>query len=99
MGFEVVYDNVFDHQCWYNEGDERIAEKLENNELYRCIEVLNYRRPEFKVSFYYLKKSSSVKGVLYQSRLRQRISDRRLSAIRNSWLRSQLKPCVNGQMI
>lgn len=62
MGFEVVYDNVFDHQCWYNEGDERIAEKLENNELYRCIEVLNYRRPEFKVSFYYLKKSSSVKG-------------------------------------
>lgn len=64
MGFEVVYDNVFDHQCWYNEGDERIAEKLENNELYRCIEVLNYRRPEFKVSFYYLKKSSSVKGAV-----------------------------------
>lgn len=62
MGFEVVYDNVFDHQCFYSESDERIAEKLENNELYRCIEVLNYRRPEFKVSFYYLKKSSSVKG-------------------------------------
>lgn len=61
MGFEVVYDNVFDHQCFYSESDERIAEKLENNELYRCIEVLNYRRPEFKVSFYYLK-SSSVKG-------------------------------------
>lgn len=61
MGFEVVYDNVFDHQCFYSESDERIAEKLENNELYRCIEVLNFRRPEFKVSFYYLK-SSSVKG-------------------------------------
>lgn len=68
MGFEVVYDNVFDHQCWYNEGDERIAEKLENNELYRCIEVLNYRRPEFKVSFYYLKKSSSVKGACIVSK-------------------------------
>lgn len=62
MGFEVVYSSVFDHQCFYSESDERIAEKLENNEVYRCIEVLGYSRPEFKVSFYYLKKSSSVKG-------------------------------------
>lgn len=62
MGFEVVYSSVFDHPCFYSESDERIAEKLENNEVYRCIEVLGYSRPEFKVSFYYLKKSSSVKG-------------------------------------
>ena len=100
MGFEVVYDNVFDHQCWYNEGDERIAEKLENNELYRCIEVLNYRRPEFKVSFYYLKKSSSVKGACTVSKqieaenIRQKIKRNK-----ELMLRSQLKPCVNGQMI
>lgn len=58
MGFEVVTDNVFDHECWYDESDERIKEKLDNNEIYRCIEVLNYDRPYFKVSHYYLKKSS-----------------------------------------
>ena len=58
MGFEVVTDKVFDHKCWYDENDERIKEKLDNNEIYRCIEVLNYDRPYFKVSHYYLKKSS-----------------------------------------
>lgn len=58
MGFEVVTDKVFDHKYWYNENDERIKEKLDNNEIYRCIEVLNYDRPYFKVSHYYLKKSS-----------------------------------------
>lgn len=58
MGFEVVHENVFDQKCWYNENDERIAEKLSNNEVFRCIEVLGYNRPEFKVSYYYLKKSS-----------------------------------------
>lgn len=58
MGFEVLHENAFDHKCWYNENDERIAEKLSNNEVYRCIEVLGYNRPEFKVSYYYLKKSS-----------------------------------------
>lgn len=58
MGFEVVTDKVFDHKCWYNESDKRIKEKLDNNEIYRCIEVLNYDRPYFKVSHYYLKKSS-----------------------------------------
>lgn len=58
MGFEVVTDNVFDHECWYDENDERIKEKLDNNEIYRCIKVLNYDRPNFKVSHYYLKKSS-----------------------------------------
>ena len=58
MGFEVVTDNVFDHECWYDENDERIKEKLDNNEIYRCIEVLNIDRPYFKVSHYYLKKSS-----------------------------------------
>lgn len=58
MGFEVVHENVFDSKCWYKEDDERIAEKLSNNEIYRCIEVLGYNRPEFKVSFYYIKKSS-----------------------------------------
>lgn len=60
MGFEVVHENVFESKCWYKEDDERIAEKLSNNEIYRCIEVLGYNRPEFKVSFYYLKKSSKV---------------------------------------
>ena len=58
MGFEVVHETAFDHKCWYDEGDERTTEKLANNEIYRCIEVLGYNRPEFKVSFYYLKKSS-----------------------------------------
>lgn len=58
MGFEVVHENVFESKCWYKEDDERIAEKLSNNEIYRCIEVLGYNRPEFNVSFYYLKKSS-----------------------------------------
>lgn len=58
MGFEVVTDNVFDHECWYDEKDERIKEKLDNNEIYRCIKVLNYDRPNFKVSHYHLKKSS-----------------------------------------
>lgn len=58
MGFEVVIDKVFEHECWYDENDERIKEKLDNNEIYRCIEVLNYDRPYFKVSHYYLKKSS-----------------------------------------
>lgn len=58
MGFEVVTDKVFEHECWYDENDERIKEKLDNNEIYRCIKVLNYDRPNFKVSHYYLKKSS-----------------------------------------
>lgn len=58
MGFEVVTEKVFDHECWYDESDERIKEKLDNNEIYRCIEVLNYDRPYFEVSHYYLKKSS-----------------------------------------
>lgn len=58
MGFEVVTDKVFEHECWYDENDERIKEKLDNNEIYRCIKVLNYDRPYFKVSHYYLKKSS-----------------------------------------
>lgn len=58
MGFEVVTNKVFDHKCWYNESDERIKEKLDNNEIYRCIEVLNLDRPYFRVSHYYLKKSS-----------------------------------------
>lgn len=59
LGFMVVHENVFDHKCWYNEGDERIAEKLENNGIYRCVEVLGYNRPEFRISYYYLKKKSS----------------------------------------
>lgn len=58
MGFEVVTEKVFDHKCWYDESDERIKEKLDNNEIYRCIEVLNLDRPSFRVSHYYLKKSS-----------------------------------------
>lgn len=58
MGFEVVTEKVFDHKCWYEESDERIKEKLDNNEIYRCIEVLNLDRPSFRVSHYYLKKSS-----------------------------------------
>ena len=60
IGFEVVTDKVFDHKCWYNESDERIKEKLDNNEIYRCIEVLNLDRPYFRVSHYYLKQSSKV---------------------------------------
>lgn len=58
MGFEVVNEKVFDHKCWYDESDERIKEKLDNNEIYRCIEVLNIDRPYFSVLHYYLKQSS-----------------------------------------
>ena len=87
-----------------NAGIMRVMKGLQrSSKIMSCIDVLRYLIIEDLNSRFLFIISRNLHLlkvlVLYQSRLRQRISDRRLSAIRNSWLRSQLKPCVNGQMI
>lgn len=66
LGFEIVNpDEIFRGQCWYSEDDERTLKMVEGGELYRCLSFFGYYSPEFKVSFYYVRKeaASSISAV------------------------------------
>ena len=61
MGFEVVSkDDYFERWSSYQEGDERLQEKLDNNELYRCLVVeAGWRGTEIHVRYYQFKKQGT----------------------------------------
>lgn len=61
MGFEVVSkDDYFERWSSYQEGDERLQEKLDNNEVYRCLVVEQaWRGTEVHVRYYLFKKQGT----------------------------------------
>lgn len=61
MGFEVVSkDDYFERWSSYQEGDERLQEKLDNNEVYRCLVVEQaWRGTEVHIRYYIFKKQGT----------------------------------------
>ncbi len=61
MGFEVVSkDDYFERWSSYQEGDERLQEKLDNNEVYRCLVVEQaWRGTEVHIRYYLFKKQGT----------------------------------------
>ena len=61
MGFEVVSkDDYFERYSSYREDDERLQEKLDNNEVYRCLVVEQaWRGTEVHVRYYLFKKQGT----------------------------------------
>ena len=61
MGFEVVSkDDYFERYSSYGENDERLQEKLDNNEVYRCLVVeQEWRGTEVYIRYYTFKKQGT----------------------------------------
>lgn len=61
MGFEVVSkDEYFGGYSFYREDDERLQEKLDNNEVYRCLVVEQaWRGTEVHIRYYMFKKQGT----------------------------------------
>lgn len=61
MGFEVVSkDDYFERYSSYREDDERLQEKLDNNEVYRCLVVEQaWRGTEVHIRYYLFKKQGT----------------------------------------
>ena len=61
MGFEVVSkDDYFDRYSTYREGDERLQEKIDNNEVYRCLVIEQaWRGTEVNIRYYLFKKKGT----------------------------------------
>ena len=61
MGFEVVSkDDYFESYSSYGENDERLQEKLDNNEVYRCLVVEQaWRGTEVYIRYYTFKKQGT----------------------------------------
>lgn len=61
MGFEVVSkDDYFERYSSYGENDERLQEKLDNNEVYRCLVVEQaWRGTEVYIRYYTFKKQGT----------------------------------------
>lgn len=61
MGFEVVSkDDYFDRYSTYREGDERLQEKIDNNEVYRCLVIEQaWRGTEVHIRYYLFKKKGT----------------------------------------
>lgn len=61
MGFEVVSkDDYFERYSSYGENDERLQEKLDNNEVYRCLVVEQaWRGTEVYICYYTFKKQGT----------------------------------------
>lgn len=64
MGFEVVSkDDYFEHYSTYREGDERLQEKIDNNEAYRCLVIEQaWRGTEVNIRYYLFKKKGTEKS-------------------------------------
>ena len=61
MGFEVVNkDDYFERYLSYREDDERLKEKHDNNEVYRCLVVeQGWRGTEIHIRYYQFKKQGT----------------------------------------
>ena len=61
IGFEVVSkDDYFERYSSYGENDERLQEKLDNNEVYRCLVVEQaWRGTEVYIRYYTFKKQGT----------------------------------------
>ena len=61
MGFEVVSkDDYFERYSFYREDDERLQERLDNNEVYRCLFVeQGWRGTEIHIRYYQFKKQGT----------------------------------------
>lgn len=61
MGFEVVSkDDYFERYSSYRDDDERLQEKLDNNEVYRCLVVEQaWRGTEVHIRYYMFKKQGT----------------------------------------
>ena len=61
MGFEVVSkDDYFERYSSYREDDERLQEKLDNNEVYRCLVIEQaWRGTEVHIRYYMFKKQGT----------------------------------------
>lgn len=59
LGFRTVNkEDIFERYSSYDRSDTRLKEKLENNEVYRCLAVYaDYRGPFIKEMFYEFKKN------------------------------------------
>lgn len=55
-GLEIVDNSFFRGKCYYDNNDERVSEMLKKGEIYRCLELFDWRHPTLKFSYWYLKK-------------------------------------------
>lgn len=56
-GYEIVDPSkVFHSRCWYELEDERTQELLKNGQVYRCLNLLDWRTPMLQYERWYLKK-------------------------------------------
>lgn len=55
-GLEIVDNSFFGGRCYYNNDDERVSEMLKKGEIYRCLDLFDWRHPTLKFSYWYLKK-------------------------------------------
>jgi ParB/RepB/Spo0J family partition protein len=55
LGFEVVDSTLFESKCYYQEGDERLNEKLESHEVYPCLQVFSYDHVRLEKTYWYVK--------------------------------------------
>lgn len=64
MGFRIAeVDDFFERYSSYHECDERLQEKLKNNEVYRCLVVeAGYRGTEVNIRYYTWKKHVEAKS-------------------------------------
>ena len=61
MGYDVVNkDDYFERYSYYREGDDRLKEKLDNNEVYRCLFIeATWRGTEISIRYYEFKKKGT----------------------------------------
>ena len=56
-GYEIVDPTkVFHSRCWYNLDDERTQDLLKEGQVYRCLDLLDWRTPMLQHERWYLKK-------------------------------------------
>ena len=56
---EIVDGTMFRSKCYYDNDDERVSEMLKKGEVYRCLELFDWRHPTLKFSHWYLKKDDN----------------------------------------
>jgi ParB/RepB/Spo0J family partition protein len=60
LGYEYIKDDdIFNGQCYYEYGDERVEEKLANGEIYPTIKLNRVGNPSFQRVYYYVKSKSA----------------------------------------
>lgn len=59
-GYELVdLEKTFQSRCFYNEDDERTLEMLKDGQLYRCLNLFNWRSPMLQHERWHIKKGDT----------------------------------------